>query len=305
MPSISVVIPAYNEAENLPTVVAELIPILETLPGDHEILVVDDGSTDDTTEVLAKLELQFGTLRSVRLRRNRGKSTALLRGFRLCTGDVIVMMDADGQDDPHEIPRMVAVLGGDVGMVTGRRAVRRDRMVKRRTSQLYNSVTARMTGVGGRDFNSGLKAMTRELVESVDLYGELHRYLPVLAAWEGFAVTELDVQHRPRLHGRTKYGIARFWRGLFDLVTVKFLTSYNRRPLHLFGGAGLIAGVIGSGFLAWMLVLHFMGDAVGTRPALITGVLFEVVAVQLLSFGLLAELLVHLRRRDQHRSGED
>jgi hypothetical protein len=139
--------------------------------------------------------------------------------------------------------------------------------------------------------------MRREVAESVDLYGELHRYLPVLAVWCGFSVTEIEVVHHSRLHGKTKYGIARFWRGLFDLATVKFITSYNRRPFHLFGGAGVVAALIGSGLLLWMFILHLMGHSVGTHPALITGVLFEVVAVQLLSFGLLGELLVYLNMR--------
>jgi hypothetical protein len=145
--------------------------------------------------------------------------------------------------------------------------------------------------------------MRRDVVENVDLYGELHRYLPVLAAWSGFRVTEVEVEHHTRLHGTTKYGIARFWRGIFDLVTVKFLTSYNRRPFHLFGGMGIISAIIGSGLLIWMFILHLAGTAVGTKPAVITGVLFEVVAVQLLSTGLVGELLVYLNRsRDGERS---
>jgi hypothetical protein len=148
--------------------------------------------------------------------------------------------------------------------------------------------------VPGRDFNSGLKVLRREVAETVDLYGELHRYLPVLAAWSGFSVTEVEVEHHPRLHGTTKYGIARFWRGLFDLGTVKFITSYNRRPFHLFGGAGLVSALFGTALLIWMFIDHLIGIPVGDRPALITGVLFEVVAVQLLCFGLLGELLVYL-----------
>jgi len=299
--SISVVMPAFNEAENLEPVISELMPVLEQLGLEHEVLVIDDGSTDGTREVLEALTRRFDHFRATRMRRNLGKSAALARGFRLSRGDVVVMMDADGQDDPTEIPQMLKMLQGRVGLVTGRRAVRQDRFLKRRTSLLYNAVTARVTGVSGRDFNSGLKAMSRDFADSVDLYGELHRYLPVLAAWEGFAVAEVDVNHRPRLAGTSKYGITRFWRGLFDLVTIKFLTSYNRRPFHLFGGAGLLCSLAGTGLLGWMLALHFSGDPVGNHPALITGVLFEVVAVQLLSFGLLGELLVHLRRQRDTR----
>jgi glycosyltransferase involved in cell wall biosynthesis len=257
--------------------------------------VVNDGSTDDTRVVLARLHREFPVCRPVHLRPNSGKAAALSTGFRLSRGDVVVMMDADGQDDPAEIPRMVALLGEQCQFVSGRRVNRQDRFVKRRTSHLYNAATAWATSVPGSDMNSGLKAMSAEFAHSVDLYGELHRYLPVLATWAGFTVAELDVNHRARLHGSSKYGIARFWRGLFDLVTVKFLTSYHRRPFHLFAGAGVIAALIGTGLLAWMLAVHLSGTPVGDRPALLTGVLFEVVAVQLLCVGLLAELVVHIR----------
>jgi dolichol-phosphate mannosyltransferase len=207
-------------------------------------------------------------------------------------------MDADGQDDPAEIPRLLTHLEAEgLDLVTGRRSVRNDRFVKRTTSKLYNGATARVTGVPGRDFNSGLKVMRRELAESVELYGELHRYIPVLAVWNGFRVAELDVEHHERRHGRSKFGRARFWRGFLDLVTVKFLTTYTARPFHLFGGLGFIIGLIGVGLLAWMAVERVMGHAIGTRPALQAGVLLVVVAVQMVSLGLLGELMVNLRRR--------
>jgi glycosyltransferase involved in cell wall biosynthesis len=215
-------------------------------------------------------------------------------GFDLAEGDILVTMDADGQDEPREIPALVAKLDEGFDLVTGRRATRQDRFLKRHTSQLYNATTSWVSGVPGRDFNSGLKVLRHEVAETIDLYGELHRYVPVLASWSGFSVTEVEVEHHARLHGTTKYGIARFWRGLFDLCTVKFITAYNRRPFHLFGGAGLLSALVGTGLLIWMFIRHVMGLPVGDHPALITGVLFEVVAVQLLSFGLLGELLVYL-----------
>ncbi len=204
-------------------------------------------------------------------------------------------MDADGQDDPHEIPALLARLDGGLDLVTGRRAVRHDRFVKRQTSRLYNWVTAQVTGVKGRDFNSGLKAMTSDVAHSISLYGELHRYIPVLAAWAGFRVGEVDVTHRQRLHGQSKFGRSRFWRGLLDLITVRFLTTYTRRPFHLFGGLGLLTGALGTGLLVWMLISKVSGQSVGDRPALTTGVLLVVVGVQLALFGLLAELIVHQR----------
>jgi glycosyltransferase involved in cell wall biosynthesis len=292
--SLSMIVPALNEAENLVETIPQAIAVLEGMNVKYEVLVIDDGSTDGTPRVMDRLCAQHPQLRSVRLRRNAGKAAALSTGFGLAKNDVFVMMDADGQDEPREIPSLLAKLEDGFDLVTGRRETRQDRFLKRHTSQLYNATTAWVSGVPGRDFNSGLKVLRREVAESIDLYGELHRYVPVLADWAGFSVTEVEVEHHPRLHGKTKYGVARFWRGLFDLGTVKFITSYNRRPFHLFGGAGLVSAIIGTGLLIWMFIRHLMGLPVGDHPALITGVLFEVVAVQLLSFGLLGELLVYL-----------
>jgi glycosyltransferase involved in cell wall biosynthesis len=292
--SISVIVPALNEAENLVEIVPRTITVLEDMRVDYEVLVVDDGSTDGTPKAMRQLAAEYPRLRSIRLRRNAGKATAVSVGFGASKNAILVTMDADGQDEPREIPRLVAKLDEGFDLVTGCRTNRQDRFMKRHTSQLYNAVTSLVSGVPGRDFNSGLKVLRREVAETIDLYGELHRYVPVLSSWSGFSVTEIEVEHHPRLHGKTKYGIARFWRGLFDLGTVKFITSYNRRPFHLFGGVGLVSALIGTALLIWMFIRHVMGLPVGNHPALITGVLFEVVAVQLLSFGLLGELVVYL-----------
>ncbi|HSL59752.1 MAG TPA: glycosyltransferase family 2 protein [Acidimicrobiales bacterium] len=293
---VSVLLPAYNERENLVELVPETLAVLEQAGLDHEIVVVDDGSTDGTRTTMRALESP--RVRYLRLRRNAGKSEALRTGLAAIDADVVVLMDADGQDEPAEIPRLVEVLErGDADLVTGRRSVRNDRFIKRNTSKVYNAATAKVTGVPGRDFNSGLKAMTGEVARSLELYGELHRYIPVLAVWNGFAVTELDVEHHERRHGTSKFGRARFWRGFLDLITVKFLTTYTARPFHLFGGIGIILGLVGMGLLAWMLVLRITGETIGNRPALLGGVLFVVVAVQMISLGLVGELIVHLRRR--------
>jgi glycosyltransferase involved in cell wall biosynthesis len=300
--SLSVVIPALNEAENLVETVPQLIGVLEELGTPYEIFIIDDGSTDGTPQVMRRLCEEHSHLRSVRLRRNAGKAAALAVGFGLVSNDVVVTMDADGQDDPREIAALLAKLDDGFDLVTGRRATRQDRFIKRHTSQVYNATTSWVSGVPGRDFNSGLKAMRREVAQTVDLYGELHRYVPVLAAWAGFSVTEIEVEHHPRLHGTTKYGIARFWRGFFDLATVKFITSYNRRPFHLFGGIGILSGLVGAGLLIWMFIEHATGHPVGNHPALITGVMFVVVSVQLILFGLLGELLVYFMST---RAGSD
>ena len=285
-------LPAYNEAQNLPEVVAEISAELEKLDCVYEIVVVDDGSTDDTDRVLETMLEDRPELRAVTLRRNFGKSKALATGFHSCGGDVVILMDADGQDDPAEIPKLLAGLEDGFDLVTGRRSIRNDRFIKRNTSKLYNAMTSRVSGVEGSDFNSGFKVMRRAVAEEVRLYGELHRYIPVLADWQGFRTTEIDVNHRERLHGGTKFGRSRFWRGMLDLITVKFLTTYDRRPFHIIGGLGLSFLAVGSLLLGWMLTLRVLGEAVGDRPALLAGVLFALAGLQLVTVGLLAEMIV-------------
>ena len=294
--AISVIMPAYNEAPNLAVVVPRTLDVLDGIPGHHEVLVVDDGSHDGTPELMSELRKNRPNVRYLRLRRNYGKSTALQAGFERARGDVVVLMDADGQDRPEEIPKLVRALDEGLDLATGRRVLRNDRMVKRHTSRLYNRVTAKVTGIEGEDFNSGLKAMKRDVMNPLVLYGELHRYIPVLAQWNGFKVGEVEVEHAARLHGSSKFGRARFWRGFLDLLTVKFITTYTGRPFHLFGGLGIAFGLIGGALLAWMLVVKLTGHGIGERPALLIGVLFTVVAVQLMTLGLLAELIVHFRR---------
>jgi glycosyltransferase involved in cell wall biosynthesis len=301
---VSVVLPAYNEAENLVELVPETVAALRDVGVTFEVIVVDDGSTDGTGDVVRQLAGR--EVIGVSLRRNAGKSAALDAGIARARGEYVVLMDADGQDDPRQIPRLLDALDADDGLdlVTGRRAVRNDRFVKRTTSRLYNRTTALVTGVNGRDFNSGFKAMRHGLATSLGLYGELHRYIPVLAQWRGYRVGEVDVEHHQRRHGESKFGRARFWRGFLDLITVKFLTTYTGRPFHLFGGLGVLMGAVGSALLVWMLVERLAGHQVGTRPALLAGVLLVVVAMQLVLLGLLAELSVHLRRDRAAPPGE-
>jgi glycosyltransferase involved in cell wall biosynthesis len=293
---ISVVLPAYNERESLQELLPELVGVLDDLAAKFEVIVIDDGSVDGTRSLVRDLHLDG--VRCLRLRRRSGKSAALSVGLAATQGDVVVLMDADGQDDPNELPLMLEALANGVDLVTGQRSVRNDRLVKRHSSRLYNWTTRRITGVEGRDFNCGYKAMTAEVARSLDLYGELHRYIPVLAAWDGYRVTEVPVAHRARLHGQSKFGPVRFWRGFLDLITVKFLTQYTSRPFHLFGGIGVVLLGCGGALLTWMLGSKILGHAIGDRPALILGVLLTVVGVQMVSLGLLAELVVNLRRRN-------
>ena len=294
--AISVIMPAYDEAENLAVIVPRTLDVLAQIPGHHEVLIVDDGSRDGTPELMSELRKTQPSVRYLRLRRNYGKSTALQAAFERAHGKIIVLMDADGQDQPEAIPDLLAALEGGLDLATGRRVERNDRFIKRHTSRLYNRVTSAVTGVEGQDFNSGLKAMRRDVMTPLVLYGELHRYIPVLANWSGFRVGEVPVEHKPRLHGASKFGRARFWRGFLDLLTVKFITTYTGRPFHLFGGLGIFFGVVGGALITWMLIVKIGGGAVGTRPALQAGILLMVVGVQLMSLGLIGELIVHFRR---------
>ncbi|HCB03152.1 MAG TPA: glycosyltransferase [Nocardioides bacterium] len=299
-----VVVPALNEADNLVVVVPRILSELVMLGGEGHVLVVDDGSTDKTREVMDDLADRHEAVEVISLGRNLGKASALRRGFERALAedaDVVVMMDADGQDDPAELPLLLARLEDGADLVTGARTVRHDRFIKRHTSKLYNATTARLSGTPGRDFNSGFKVMRADVARHVSpmLYGELHRYLTVVAHWLGFRVAEVSVQHHERLHGRTKYGLARFWRGFVDLVTVRFLMSYESRPSHLFSGIGLVSLALGGLALAYLLVERVSGAAVGGRPLLIAGVVLALGGLQLVLFGLLAELHVYSRQRER------
>lgn len=295
-----VVVPAYNEADSLPVVVPWILEQVRAIDPKGQVLVVDDGSTDATVAVLGEAIAGADGVRLESLRHNRGKAAALQRGFAVALAEgatEIAMMDADGQDDPGELPRLVARLEDGADLVTGARLVRRDRFVKRTTSKLYNATTGLISGAPGRDFNSGFKLMRAEVAEDVSpmLYGEMHRYLTVIAHHSGHRVAEVPVEHHPRIAGRSKYGLARFWRGFADLVTVRFLLAYEDRPSHLFGGLGLVSMLLGSLALAYLGVLKVTGEAIGGRPLLITAVMLVTVGLQLVLFGLLAELVVHAR----------
>ena len=298
-----VVIPAWNEAENLVELVPRVVLAVGAADPTGRVLVVDDGSTDDTRKVMADLMATHTTVAAIHRNRNTGKAAVLDVGFNYAVesgASRIVMMDADGQDDPSELPKLLAALDEGADLVTGARHLgRNDRFVKRNTSKIYNRVTGALSGVPGRDFNSGYKAMRAEVARDAApmLYGELHRYLTVIAHWLGYKVAEVPVQHHPRMHGRSKYGLARFWRGFIDLVTVRFLMSYEHRPSHLFSGFGVASFGLGGLGLAYLLVLKLTGEAIGDRPLLIASVLLVVIGLQLVLFGLLAELLVYTRRR--------
>jgi glycosyltransferase involved in cell wall biosynthesis len=301
---IGVVVPAFNEASNLEVVVPRITKVIQSMGSRGRIIVVDDGSTDETDCILKNMEGNNKSLTVLKLRVNKGKATALQLGFShlLMQGATkIVMMDADGQDDPEELIELLRHLDEKGGLVTGARYLRQDRFIKRWTSKVFNFTTKLISGVSGQDFNSGYKVMTRECAEAITpyLYGDLHRYITVIAHWEGFKLSELPVEHHKRLHGETKYGVNRFWRGLIDLVTVRFLMSYRSRPAHLFGTAGVINVVIGTLMIVYLLSSWLQGNSIGERPMLIVSVLLLIVGFQLVSFGLLAELLLFNSKKQE------
>lgn len=296
--SLSVVVPVYNEVESLADFVAEL---METLHGNamrgytSTVWLVDDGSTDGSVALEHELAAKWtGEIEVIELSRNFGKSAALRAGFDHSNGDFVVTFDADGQDVPAELPRMLNALetqGAD--LMCGWRQTRIDRSVKRRTSKIYNWVTRKGSGLDLHDFNTGLKLMTRELVDALPLYGEFHRYVPVLAHDLGFRVGEIPVEHRPRTAGVSKYlSLWRFPKTFLDLFTVLFLTKFSNSPMYLFGGLGVALGGIGFVVLSWLTFIKIVfGEGIGQRPLFFFGILAILAGLQLFMTGLLGDAL--------------
>ncbi|HZO50943.1 MAG TPA: glycosyltransferase family 2 protein [Gaiellaceae bacterium] len=288
---LSVVIPVYDEEESVAPLYAELAAVLDPREEPWEAVFVDDGSSDGTFAALSRLHALHEGVRVVRLRRNFGKAAALAAGFAEASGDVVVTIDGDRQDDPAEIPRLLAKLNEGFDLVSGWKTRRRDPFSRRVPSRVFNAVAGRVSGLRLHDMNCGLKAYRAEVLRGLQLYGELHRYIPVLAHYRGFKVAELPVNHRPREHGRSRYGVERYIRGFLDLLTVTFVGRYRHRPLHLFGGFGLLLLLAGFVVLAYLTAIKIAGHAIGGRPLLILGVLLVVVGMQFLSLGLLTELV--------------
>ena len=289
---VSVLVPVKDEEATLRALAAELT---DALGSDltYEVIFVDDGSTDGSWLAMCELAATNPLVRAVRLRRNFGKSAALAAAVAEARGEYVVTLDADLQDDPAEVLRLLAELSSGADLVVGHKSERKDPLSKRLPSKVFNKVTGMITGLPLNDHNCGLKAARAEVYRHVPLYGELHRYIPALAHQLGFRVVELAVNHRPRLHGRSKYGLERYLRGALDLLTVVALTRYGRRPGHLFGGLGALSGLVGTMILLYLTgVWLFTDNSIGTRPLLTLGVLLEILAVQLVSLGLIAELIL-------------
>ena len=288
---ISIVVPVLNEADSLPQLFSEVSAVMKALPVEYEIVVLDDGSSDGSGGIASR----HGA-RVLRSERNVGKSRALQAGFdATASSDVVITMDGDLQDDPAEIPRLLAELNG-TDLVNTWKADRKDSKSRRFQSRLFGTAVRKLTGVQLRDFNSGFKAYRREVLDNIDLTGDQHRLIPVLAAEAGFDVKEIPVNHRPRQHGQSRYGIGRAFRGPIDLASVLFISRFGLRPLHILGGTGLAMGAAGFAiavYLTW--IKFFAGESIGDRPLLLLSVLMMLGGLQLFAVGLLGEMIIASR----------
>jgi dolichol-phosphate mannosyltransferase len=298
--NLSVIVPLFNERESLTELCTRLFDALAD-PALHrcfsesfhyEIIMVDDGSTDGSAEAIGPMISCHPELRLISFRRNYGKTEALSAGFMVATGDVVVTLDADLQDDPREITALVQKIREGYDLVSGWKQVRNDPVTKTVPSKLFNLTTRIFSGIPLHDFNCGLKAFSHELSRSLELRGEMHRYIPVLAHWKGFRVTEIPVRHHARKYGKSKFGAARFFAGLFDFLSVMFITRYLKRPMHFFGKMGLGSFLLGFSISLYITIDKFLNHRpVSNRPILFLGILLIILGVQLFSTGLLGEML--------------
>jgi len=300
-PTLSFVIPLCNEEATLKPLFEQIAATVENeTEHSFEVIFVDDGSNDNSWAELEILKAAHpNNIFALRFRRNHGKAAALSAGFERARGDIIITMDADLQDEPAEIPGFLKKLEEGYDCVSGWKQLRKDPLGKTLPSRFFNAATRAASGVKIHDFNCGFKAYRTEAIHGIDLYGELHRYIPVLLASDGFTITEIPVEHHRRTHGVSKYGWKRLFKGALDLVTVIMLTRYLKRPGHLFGGFGIISGILGLFILLGLSIQKiFFGASIGNRPLLLLGVLLVILGVQLVSTGLIGELINHSKSRD-------
>jgi glycosyltransferase involved in cell wall biosynthesis len=302
-PDLSVVIPIRNESENIPRLYEELTASLERFGRSYELLIIEDGSTDSSFELLAEFQARDPRLRVIRFRRNFGQTAAFAAGFAMARGRYIVTSDGDLQNDPADIPSMVERLERGCDIVCGWRKDRKDPFMSRRLpSIIANRIISLSTGVALHDYGCSLKVFRAEIVKPLKLYGEMHRFLPALASEMGVEIDEVVVNHRARVHGRSKYGISRTVRVILDLLTVKFLLSYSTRPLQIFGLVGLTMGLAGAAVTGWLSVQRLLGyQAIGNRPLLLFGILLIFTGLQLITLGLLAELQARTYHESQNK----
>ncbi len=295
---ISAVVPAYNEEESLKEFYALLSSSLVKLDKDYEIVFVDDGSTDNTLEILKRFATKDKKIRIFSFRRNRGKAEALTLGFKMAKGDYVVTLDADLQDRPEEIGKLLEKSKEGFDLVSGWRKDRKDALKTRLSSRLFNFIMSSFWGVHLHDYNCGLKLYKKEAVQNLNLYGGMHRFIPLLVAEKGFEVTETPVVHEKRKFGKSKYGFSKIFRDIPDMFTILFLSRYAKRPLHFFGLVGGVISAIGFFILLYLTILHFMGERIGDRPLLVFGTLLLLAGFQILFSGLLADLILHISQKD-------
>ena len=297
-PEISIIIPLFNEEESLSELQEKITAVLENFKKSYEIIFIDDGSTDRSHQVLETLYQKDKRIRIYQFRKNYGKSAGLACGFQMAQGQYIITMDADLQDDPEEIPNLIKKLNEGFDLVSGWKKKRHDPFIKRNTSKIFNKVTGWIAGLKIHDFNCGLKAYRNEVVKEIQIYGQLHRFIPVLAHWQGFRVGEMVVKHHPRKYGKTKFGLFRFAAGLLDLFTVIFLNKFKKRPLHLFGSIGLITFVVGMIINIYLAVEKIFAKGIlSNRPLLFLGILLVIVGIQFVSMGLLGEMITETQKK--------
>ncbi len=297
---LTVVVPVFNEEESLPHLCTQLYPVLESLRKNYEVIFVDDGSTDESFETLKSLSSKYSNLRAIRFRRNCRKASALSTGFREARGELIVTMDADLQDDPQEIPRLLDALSDKFDVVSGWKKKRHDPISKTVPSRFFNLITSLVSGLRLHDFNCGLKIYRREVCEDVlpYLYGELYRFLPAIAHWGGYRVGEIAVQHHPRRFGISKFGTKRLLNGFLDLMTITFIVRFMNTPMHIFGGMGLLSTLGGFSICSYIALLHYeYGNIQSRHPLLLLGILLIIVGIQFFSTGLLGDMLASFQQR--------
>lgn len=297
---VSIVIPAYNEEDSLYPLSLELKKVFNELKDyEFEVIVVDDGSTDNSLRILNEIRKEDQRFKIISFQKNYGKSAALSVGFRYATGDLIITMDADLQDDPNEIPNLIKKIDEGYDLVSGWKKIRYDPFIKKYSSRVFNYVTSILTGIKIHDFNCGLKIYRKEVTQTIKVYGEMHRYLPVLAHWKGFRVGEIIVKHHPRRYGKTKFGASRFLKGFLDLITILFTTRFLTRPLHFFGAIGFLLFLIGFVIDLYLAIeWAFYGKYLTNRPMLWLGILLILLGFQTLAIGLIGEMITHHAQKD-------
>ena len=299
---ISIIIPVFNESESIGYLLDEVLNVMQNNKFNCELIVVNDGSNDNTSTVLDELTIKIKELSVISLRKNYGQTAAMAAGFDNSKGEIVITLDGDLQNDPNDIPKLISHINEGYDLICGWRYERKDKLINRRIpSKIANKLIANVTGLKLHDYGCSLKAFKKEILDDIKLYGELHRFLPVLAKIEGAKIKEIKVNHRSRKYGSSKYGIDRTFRVLMDLLTVWFMTKFLTRPMYGFGFVGIISILVSLGMTSYLFIIKLLGNDIGNRPMLMFALILGIAGVQLFSFGLLGELLIRTYHESQNR----